>query len=145
METLRLALDQFRTEDTIVTLNISPTNRTKILHQNVRGLFANHVYICELIQSFKGIDILTLSETHIESNDTDAWTMLKILGYIFISKPRPTGKGGGVAAYISESLFCQRRHDLENDILECLWIEVKPPKTMDFLLAITYCPPDTSK
>ena len=62
-----------------------------------------------------------------------------------MSKPRPTGKGGGVAAYISESLFCDRRHGLENDILECLWIEVKPPKTKGFLLAIAYRPPDTSK
>ena len=37
-----------------------------ILHQNVRGLLANHAYICEVIQSFKGINILTLSETHLE-------------------------------------------------------------------------------
>ena len=44
----------------------------KILQQNVLGLFANHAYICELIQSFKGIDILTLSETYVESNDTDS-------------------------------------------------------------------------
>eukprot|EP00794_Sanderia_malayensis_P004093 gene4093-4647_t len=80
----------------------------KILHQNVRGLFANHVYICKLIRSFKGINILTLSETHLESNDTDANEMLKIPGYIFVSKPRPTGKGGGVAAYISEKLICDR-------------------------------------
>ena len=116
-----------------------------ILHQNVRGLFANHAYICELIQSFKGIDILTLSETHLEGNGTDVNEMLKIPGYIFVSKPRPTGKGGGVTAYISENLICDQRHDLENDNLECLWFEVKPAKTKGFLLAITYRLPDTSK
>ena len=75
----------------------------KILHQNVRVLFANHAHICELIQSFKGIDIFTLSETHLQSNRTDANEMLKIPGYIFVRKPRPTGKGGGEAAYISET------------------------------------------
>ena len=88
---------------------------------------------------------MTLSETHLESNGTDAKEMLKIPGYIFVSKPRPTGKGGGVAAYISENLICDRRHDLENDVLECLWLEVKPAKTKGFSLAITCRPPDTSK
>ena len=34
---------------------------------------------------------------------------------------------------------------MENGILECLWIEVKPAKTKGFLLAITYRPPYTSK
>ena len=63
-----------------------------ILHQNVRGLFANHVYIYELIQSFKGIDILTLSETQIKSNDTDAWKMLKSLGIFLLVSPGPRVK-----------------------------------------------------
>lgn len=57
----------------------------KILYQNVRGLFANHAYICELIHSLKGINILTLSETHLEINNIGAHEMLKIPGCIFVS------------------------------------------------------------
>ena len=34
---------------------------------------------------------------------------------------------------------------MENDILDCLWIEVKPARTKGLLLAITYRRPDTSK
>ena len=50
------------------------------LHQIVLGMLANHAYICQLIQSFKGIDISTLSEAFLDSNDTDAKEMLKFAG-----------------------------------------------------------------
>ena len=76
----------------------------KILHQNA-GLFANMAYISETFESFRGIDILGLSETHIDhKRDEMPPSLFDIPGYSFVSRPRPDGKGGGVAAYISESL-----------------------------------------
>ena len=39
-----------------------------VFHQNVCGLFSNITLISELLRSFDGIDILTLSETHIQKD-----------------------------------------------------------------------------
>ena len=38
----------------------------KVFHQNVRELFSNITLISELFQSFNGIKILTLRETHMQ-------------------------------------------------------------------------------
>ena len=118
----------------------------KILRQNARGLFANMTYISETFESFSGIDILGLSETHIDhKHDEMPPSLFDIPGYSFVSHPQPDGKGGGVAAYISESLRWDRREDLELEEVEVIWLEVTPKNSCGFLVAIGYNPPDTSK
>ena len=82
-----------------------------IFHQNVRGLCSNIDYITEPLHSFPNIHILTLSETHISVEDSEP--MFEIPGYSFVSKHRENGKGGGVAAYISDKLVWNRRIDLD--------------------------------
>eukprot|EP00112_Aurelia_sp_Birch-Aquarium-sp1_P013942 Seg2983.1 transcript_id=Seg2983.1/GoldUCD/mRNA.D3Y31 product="hypothetical protein" protein_id=Seg2983.1/GoldUCD/D3Y31 len=97
----------------------------KILHQNVRGLFTNMAYISEIFESFRGINILGLSETHIDQKRDEMPPLLfDIPGYSFVSRPRPNGKGGGVAAYISESLKWDRREDLEMEEVEVIWVKL---------------------
>ena len=71
--------------------------------------------------------------------------MYSIPGYSFVNKPRKSGKGGGVAAYISDKLTFNRRLDLENDELECIWVEMKPIKSSSYLIGVIYRPPDSSK
>ena len=95
----------------------------KIFHQNVRGLFSNINLVSELLQSFCGIGVLTLSETHIES-DVDHSAVYDIPGYSFVSRPRKAGKGGGVGVYISDYITWDRREDLEVDDIESFWIEM---------------------
>ena len=58
---------------------------------------------------------------------------------------RKSGKGGGVAAYISDKLTFNRRLDLENDELECIWVEMKPIKSSSYLIGVIYRPPDSLK
>ena len=70
-----------------------------IFHQNVRGLFSNKDYIVELMESFKKLDIFTLSETHLQ-NDITYGNFFEIPGYDFINRNRMSGTGGGVGAYI---------------------------------------------
>ena len=53
-----------------------------VFHQNVRGLFSNINLVSELFQSFSGIDILTLSETHIQK-DSENNGLYDIPGYSF--------------------------------------------------------------
>ena len=113
-----------------------------ILHQNIRGLLANKDNICKILEDFHKIQILSLSETHLLADDEP---QVQIDGYSFISKPRKSGKGGGVGAYISSSVPYHRRLDLEQDSIECMWIEVLFPKTKGFLVGFIYRPPDSSK
>ena len=95
----------------------------KIFHQNVRGLFSNKTYVQELLHNFgKGIDILTMSETHVCAEDAEP--LFDIPGYDFVCKARLTGKGGGVAAYVSDSITWIRRNDLEDEVIECIWLEI---------------------
>ena len=113
-----------------------------ILHQNIRGLLANKDNVCRVLEDFHKIQILSLSETHLSTDDEP---QAQIDGYSLISKPRKSGKGGGVGAYISSSVPYHRRLDLELDDIESLWIEVLFPKSKGFLIGFIYRPPDSSK
>ena len=75
----------------------------RIFYQNVRSLSLNFDHIVELLKSFSKMDVATLSETHLQYGnlDEDPMALYSIPGYSFVSKPRKSGKGGGVAAYIS--------------------------------------------
>ena len=101
------------------------TRGMKIVHQNVRGLFNNLLGLQELIERHRAVDILTVSETHIvDDRYDDNEHLYKIPGYVFINRNRKHGLGGGVAMYIKESIDWVRRDDLENDSIECIWLEV---------------------
>jgi len=65
-----------------------------LLHQNIRGLLVNFHGIQELLSSNQNIDVLTLSETHI-STDERIDKLYKIPGYNFERRNRAVGKGGG--------------------------------------------------
>ena len=116
----------------------------KLFHQNVRRLFSNKPHVQELLHDFgKGIDILSLGETHLSVEDGDS--LFDIPCYDFVSKPRRTSKGGGVPAYVSVSISWLRRDDLEDDAIECIWLEIILKHAKNFLIGIVYRPPDSSK
>ena len=71
--------------------------------------------------------------------------MFDIPGYDFVNRPRQTGFGGGVAAYIKHRINWKRRLDLESEFLECLCIEISTKNAKRFVIIIMYRPPDTSK
>ena len=110
---------------------LSKKGLSSILHQNIRGLLANKDNVCRVLDDFHKIEILSLSETHLSTDDEP---QAQIDGCSFISKPRKSAKGGGVGAYISSSVPYHRRVDLELDDIECLWIEVLFPKSKGFLI-----------
>ena len=70
-----------------------------------------------------------------------------ILGYSFESRPRNSGKRGGVGVFIYDKVPWDRREDLEGKKLEILWTEVWPGRKhcRGILIAIMYKPPDSSK
>ena len=95
-----------------------------------------------LFQRYKKVDNFTLSETHVDKSDVES--LYKIPGFTFENRPRLSGDGGGVAAYISNNIKWERREDLEDKNIECLWFEIFPPKTTSYYLCVMYLPPYTS-
>ena len=119
---------------------------TKIVHQNVRGLFNNLSNLTCFIDENKNVDIITLSETHIRNDShLDNNNLYKIEGYKFVNRNRTKGFGGGVACYVKENINWKRRTDLENQNIESLWIEIFVSKSKSLLVATFYRPPAGSK
>ena len=103
------------------------TNRgLKIFHQNMRGLLLKKNGVEEFLSSFPKIDMLGLSDTHLNGSISEE--ELKINGFQYVRKDRTLGPTGGVGVYIKQGLFWHRRYDLEVDSVECLWIEILLPK-----------------
>ena len=70
---------------------------------------------------------------------------LEIPGYTLRRKDRIIESHGGVSIYIREDIKFNRRHDLEVDGCEFLWIEIFVPKSKPFLVCSAYRPPDNSR
>ena len=77
----------------------------KIVHQNIRGLFNNIGNLTIFLEKHKQIHIITLSETHINSNSwNDNCELYNIPGFTFVQKSKVDAIGGGVGMYISTNL-----------------------------------------
>ena len=55
---------------------------------------------------------------------------------------RPADSHGGVMVYVKEGLHYNRRHDLEPNRTECIWIELIN-KTKHVLFGVFYRPPNS--
>ena len=51
-------------------------------------------------------------------------TKVQIDGYVGIRRDRISGAGGGVVAFVRDDLNFQRRTDLENHMIEGVWLEL---------------------
>ena len=88
------------------------------------------------------IDVLSISETFLKSNDYDARNKID-----YYHQPercdRSRKRGGGLLAYVSTALDYVSHRDLECDNLELLWTEIIPPRCTSFLVRFIYRPPKT--
>ena len=122
--------------------NITKVRGLKCFHLNIRGLWHNMAFLENIFSLHQNIDIFSLSEIHAADEPGDLYN---IDGYIYVNKPRRSGRGGGVGIYISDKINWIRRHDLEKPEIECIWIEIIQKKSKILLLCAIYRPPDTSK
>lgn len=81
-------------------------------------------------------DVLGITESWL--NATYSHSSVAIDGYNLERRDRSTGRGGGVAVYLHDSVPYNRRHDLEKDQLEDLWVEIKFPCSTGILLGTVY-------
>ena len=126
------------------------TKGLKLFHQNVRGLLSKFNFIEKLLYTHKVIDILGVTETHVDEDidETDEEIiklLFEITDYKFVFNNRSTGQVGGVGVYIKNGIDWKRRKELENNFTECIWLEIFFKHTKSLLVAFYYRPPNSSK
>lgn len=90
------------------------------------------------------LDILFLNETFLKPVIPS--TFYTVPGFSTFRRDRKTKCGGGVLAFINNSLCSKRRIDLENEDLEIVWFEVCPFKSKrSVIIGSIYRPPSYLK
>ena len=111
-----------------VELNPGPIldNVLTICHTNLRSLKAKDRLMHVKCEFMKTYDIITASETWLKPSDKSDTFALS--GYQMpFRRDRQTGLlgYGGVLAWVSNSIACKHRRDLETNDLETLWLEIR--------------------
>ena len=115
----------------------------KFVHQNICNLENKFNELEEFVYTHDGIDIISLSETHLQ--DDVSLDYLKLNGYHFLGKCRKNGLGGGVCIFIKNNIKFKKRSDLTKSSLEGIWIEIAIKKSKPIIFGCFYRPPETSK
>ena len=116
------------------------TNNASLCNLNIRSV--NVEDRMTLIRTELGgtYDIITATETYLKPKHQSS--NYKINGY---SGPfrldRQPQRSGGIMAWTKTSMITARRRDLEANLVEIMWLEVKAGKTK-FLLAVCYRQPN---
>jgi len=94
----------------------------------------------------KGVDILAINETKLDSTIKD--NEVHLPGYGVVRKDRENngrhGGGGGVCIYVRSNINFQIRADLSPSDIECLTNEISRPRSKPFLVSTCYRPPQSS-
>ena len=85
--------------------------------------------------------LLCLNETFCDGTISDGEIVLP--GYSIVRKDR-IRHGGGVAMYIRDTLNFTRRCDLENDDVQCIWVEIRCKQRQPVLMSSVYRPPSST-
>ena len=120
------------------TLNLS--KHLSFIHYNVQSI-ASKLHVDILSTELSDFDILAFPETwlHADIQTSDL--------HIPEFKPperkdRARDRHCGVMIYVKDSVFYKRRHDLEPQNLECIWIKIQLKHTL-ILFGLFYRPPNS--
>jgi hypothetical protein len=112
------------------------TNQMSICHLNIRSLNADKRLGACVTQLADAYDIITMSETWLDDGDTSE--IYAIPGYTGPYRlDRTLQRGGGVLAWVRDTIVVKERSDLHQERLEILWLELMIPKHK-LLVAVCY-------
>ena len=114
-------------------------NHLSTVHYNVQSM-ANKVDI--LMSEFSYFDIISFSETWLNEKCSNQNILFPTFHHPE-RKDRLHDRYGGVILYVKETLSYIRRHDLELNRLECIWIQVKLENKRNILYGVFYRPPSS--
>ena len=123
-------------------LNDIKKNRgLKIAHLNVRSLRNKIDQIRLEVLSVNSLDVLTLSETWLDSTILNS--EIHLPGYSCARRDRHSLKsGGGTIIYLRDGLQFRVRGDLNTADNECTWVEIIRKNCKPLLICCIYRPPD---
>lgn len=113
----------------------------KICHLNIRSL-VNKIDEIKVFCEFHKPHVLCLNETCLDTSIADGEIQLD--GYSHIRRDKSRHQGG-VLVYIASNLNFKERDEIgdESGELQCLWLEIVPPKSKSFLICSSYRPPNS--
>ena len=112
-------------------------NHLSTIHYNVQSI-ANK--LDTLIAEFSYFDIMSFSETWLH-NEVSSNELLFPSFHPPERKDPADNRYGGVILYVRNNLSYIRRHDLELNRLECIWIQIKSSNKRNILYGVFYRPP----
>jgi hypothetical protein len=111
-----------------------------ICHLNIRSINADSRLGACTNQLANTYDVITMSETWLsETNDNHLYAIPGYTGPYRLD--RTLQGGGGVLAWVRDTIVAKERRDLHQYKLEVLWLELKVPKHT-LLVGVTYRQPD---
>ena len=115
-------------------------NHLSIVQYNVQSLLHKVDIISSELSCF---DVIALTETWLSSAISSDDIHLE--NYHSPERnDRLDDPHGGVAVYIKDTLSYTRRHDLEINRLECVWVELKLLNNKNILVGVFYRPPSSN-
>ena len=132
-------------KDTDCGKSICPTifgRGLAIASLNINSLLS-HIDELRVFMSSSKVDILHINESKLDSTVRD--NEVYIPGFEIVRKDRKINgrNGGGVCTYVRTNLNYRIRNDLNNDLLECLFVEISKPRSTPFLVGTWYRPPSS--
>ena len=116
-----------------------------LLIGNLRSL-APKVDELDSVIRHNGCDIVSVTETWLTSDIPDSAVSLQ--DYVLFRKDRHNRCGGGVALFVSSTVYCKRLPEIElkDSLTETLWVHLRPrrlPRSVScILIGVVYHPPD---
>ena len=120
-----------------------PKKNLNVAHLNIQSLNRNHHTQLKQLMSVEDFDILTLSETWLNSTHTNA--SILIPGYRLIRQDRLGKRGGGICAYVRSSIKVMQMKDLSTISsrgFQQLWLQIQQRNLRSILICVVYRPPN---
>jgi len=112
-----------------------------IMHLNIQHLLPKLDEIRVYLHENSSLDIVGFCETFL--NDKTEINTISISGYSIVRRDRAISAGGGIIVYIKDSISFVRRHDLESDDIESIWLQINIVKYKPYLINFVYRPPNS--
>ena len=129
----------FTPEESTRNLNLFDKSSFSMLHLNTRNLQENFDSLFNLLMMLKfEFKVMCITETWCSDNSMNH-NLFKLPQYKSIRQVRRTGKGGGIAVFLHESLTFNIRCDLSvnNADIEALCVEIINKRSKTFLLTLS--------
>ena len=119
--------------------NNNNLDNISIIHINCRSLLKNFHKVCALLHNIK-VSVVAVTEIWLTDYTAD---IVKLPGYKFVCKCRPTEAYGGVGFFIADTIdfnVVELPVSVNKDVIECLFIEIVSAMAQNIIVGSIYRP-----